>query len=534
MQSESAMAAPGSGRPSTDASSAAVQGWNTRALFESHRTVLLVALAAVLLTQLPRLALYFAGPPGHVFLGSAWGVYDAPPYLQIIGDAAHGQWLYGSRAPGNHEVGRLLYTPYILLGHLLGWTGWGPDSIFEVGRWAGIPVVLAAGWLFIRSALAPGLRGFGYFAAVLAGGLGWAVIGRPETFLGPALPLDLAAPSFTVANSLQMGPHVMLAVAGLAVYFWGLLQAANGRWRGLWGSAALAAVASFHGFIVPMALLAGTAFVLWRSRTPTAFAALAAAYLLSAPFLAYLVWLRLYDANTLMWVGYEPSELENIPSLIVSRAVLLPLIAVGAWRAIRRDSAGAALSLCWVTAALGFDLYPGFSTNALHRTVEGSSLAYGVLAAGGFQSLRGRPRFYIVALACVSVMVQPLAIVAAYSSDQSAYMSRSDHDAALWLRETGTRSTVLASPDTVRWVAALSSVDPDLLGNNVVRGHLPIDDVVAAPEQQRAALLRNRGDRYLFWGERERLRDGPAPSGLRVAYDNGQTKILLAEAAAAQ
>jgi len=234
-----------------------------RGATQEGRWAILIAATAVLLSSGPRLFLYLTTPGDRVFLGQVWGVYDIPRYVLLIRQAAGGAWLFDNRLQGPSHTSFLLYTPYILLGHLLGWTGMSPLAMMEAGRWIAMPSALAASWLFIRRALPPGQRALGYFAAVLAGGLGLLVLAsRPMTLLGPVVPLDITGPSFTVMNSLNMAPHVAVAVACLALFGWGLLAASEGEWRGLLGGAALAGVATFHSFVVPMALIAGS---IWRS-----------------------------------------------------------------------------------------------------------------------------------------------------------------------------------------------------------------------------------------------------------------------------
>src|SRR5207302_135245 len=180
-----------------------------------------------------------------------------------------------------------------------------------------------------------------------------------ETPFGLVAALDVTGPSFTVMNSLNMAPHVALAVAGLAVYFWGLLAAAEGRRRGLIGALGLGGVASFHAFVVPAALLAGGVFIV-----------------------------------------------------------------IGAVAAIRDPErrSGPALALCWAACALAFDLFPPFSSTELHRTVEGSPLAFGVLAAEGLVRLARRWRTYLLAGAMVAPLLQSGLLVAAGPYQAEAFL----------------------------------------------------------------------------------------------------------------
>ena len=416
---------------------------------------LAVAAAALVLTSGPRLYLYLAGPPGHVFLGEVWGAYDIPRYVLLTRQAAAGAWLFDNRLQGPQHTHFLLYTPYVLLGHALGWTGISALAMLEIARWVAFPAALAAAWLFIRAALPPGRRALGYFCAVLAGGLGFLFLLHPETPFGLVAALDVTGPSFTVMNSLNMAPHVALAVAGLAVYFWGLLAAAEGRRRGLIGALGLGAVASFHAFVVPAALLAGGVFFLWRGRRREVFATLVLASLVSIPFGLYL--LSLSATYYVRW-RQDYAELENLPSLLASRALLWPFIVIGAVAAIRDPERrpGPALALCWAACALAFDLFPPFASTELHRTVEGSPLAFGVLAAEGLVRLARRWRTYLLAGAMVAPLLQSGLLVAAGPYQAEAFLPVDYYRLAARLDREGVTRCVFGADLTMLWVSALS------------------------------------------------------------------------------
>lgn len=485
------------------------------------RLALAVAVATVVLTQLPRVLLYFLAPPGHIFLGAAWGAHDQPTYFELLGDAAAGWWVFPTRPEAGLAGAHLLYTPYIVIGHLFAPTGWAPDAVMETSRWLCLPIPLLAAWAYVRAALPAGQRALGYFLGVLAGGLGWMILSRPDTPLGIIQPLDLAAPSFTLANSLQMAPHVGLAVAGLAGWAWGLLKAAEGLKRGLWGAVALGAVASFHPFVVPMALLAGGIFVLWQARTRLAWTCLFLGGVAAAPFLLYDLWLLTGDPTVAGWQAHEYAELENLPSILVSRALLLPFAVLGGVQAVRGGGRGLALALCWAGTALLFDLNPLFSSSALHRTVEGSSLALGVLAAAGMAGIGPRARAWVVAACLITPILQVASIITVSPADRDLFIASDDRQAIGWLASQGAHGRLLAYPVTDRWAVSFSQVAPDLPADWLSDGGTAVKAAAADPSTVAA-----RRDQYLLWGEREREVAGPPPAGLTIVGRFGRTVVL--------
>jgi hypothetical protein len=480
-----------------------------------------VAAIAVILTSGPRLYLYLTTPGDRVFLGEVWGVYDIPRYVLLTRESAAGAWLFDNRVQGPGHTAFLLYTPYILLGHLLGWTGLAPLAMMEVGRWIAMPAALGAGWLFIHRALPAGQRALGYFAAVLAGGLGVLVLTRPPTPLGPALPLDITSPSFTIMNSLNMAPHIAIAVAGLAIFGWGLLAAAEGDWRGLAGAPALALVASFHGFVIPMILIAGGVFFLWRARRREVFVLLLLATLVSVPFGLY----QLSLSSTYVNWQQDFAELENLPSLLISRALLWPFIAMGAWAALRdpQRRPGPAFALCWAVSALTFDLFPPFAQTELHRVVEGSPLAYGVLAAPGLQRLHRRPRAYLIAATMMAPVIGAGLLVLAGPFQRESYLPAGYMAIAQRLERSGDTRCVVGSDLTMLWVSALShacdaqsdaSKSPSLLKN-----------LSSASSPQAAAELLPQPNDLVIWGDYE-IEYGPAPTTLQVVATYRRALLL--------
>lgn len=483
---------------------------------------LLVAAVAILLTSGPRLYLYLRPPPGQLFLGQVWGVYDLPRYVLLTRQAAAGAWLFDDRLLRSDHAQYLLYTPYIALGHLLGWTNLPALALVEIFRWFAIPAVLAASWLFIQRALPPGQRAIGYACAVLSGGLGILVLSHPITPLGAALPLDITAPNFTIMNTLNMAPHVSLAVAGLAVFAWGVLEAAQGRLRGLAGVPALAAVGSFHAFVVPCLLLAGGIFFLWRARRRELFLMLALAAVASVPFGLYQLWVAQHDPN---WGFKELAELENLPSLLVSRAILLPFIVLGALAAIREPAArpGAALALCWAGSALALDLAPPLATSELHRSVEGSPLAYGVLAAVGLSTLARRWRTYVMAASLLAPLLEGMFLVIAGPLDGDAFMPVADYRLAGRVAEQHITSCVFGTDLTMLWVTALSESCDSVPDQTKIPAAM--ERLTQAPASEQASAL-PPGAGLVVWGERERQFGSP-PAGLSVSAREAGSLLLL-------
>jgi hypothetical protein len=283
----------------------------------------------------------------------------------------------------------------------------------------------------------------------------------------------------------------------------------------------LGAVASFHAFVVPAALLAGGIFFLWRARRRELFLMLTLSSLVSIPFGLYL--LSLSATYYVHW-RQDYAELENLPSLVVSRALLWPFIGIGALTAIRDQQRrpGPAFALCWAACALAFDLFPPFASTELHRTVEGSPLAYGVLAAEGLVAIARRWRAYVLAGAMVAPLLQAVFLVAAAQYEQEAFLPVDYYRLAGRLDRENVTRCVFGADLTMMWITALSQTCD--AQNDVTRLPGIFERLKAAPPGGASAAL-PQPDTLVVWGEFER-RQGPPPQALRVIAREGSTELL--------
>lgn len=510
--------------PARAAAAAPTAGLRPARLGREEWFMVAIAIAAFAFSNLPRLWAALHVPPGEVYIGTVWAGPDEAWMIEAVRQGMAGHLLSSARAVGAPAgFAYFHYPPYVLLGALLGWTGATPIDVLGWIRVLLEAVALGAAGLFVRAALPPGRRAWGYFFAVLAGGLGFLFAGTPATPLGPAIPADLNQPSFNVLNSLHMQPIVAWDLAGICLFGWGFLAALAGRRRAWLGLVGVAMSATAHPMELLPALLGAGVTAIWLARRSGVIAYLAGAAVVAVPYQLYLL-LALSSGSLLgMLHDTASTEVQTLPSVLLASAFVWPLVAVGARRGLLERDPSLVFCLAWLVPSLVLGLAPMLASSQLHRTLEGRSLVMGVLAAQGVVFVAARWRAWLVGACLITPLLQVPLLVWWSQNDSSLYLRRDDLALAAQMDRAGTQGAVLGTNLTMTWVASYSQTRVAFVWG-------PGDDDVAAlvrgAPADRAALLRRDGADYLVWGGREEKLFGPPPPGLRVVMRAGDSYLL--------
>jgi hypothetical protein len=480
----------------------------------------LVLGAVLLVANVPRLlAGALLGNPGQTYTGEVWDAFDLPQYVEAIHEGAAGRWLYEGRLwGGSGNFGYFFQQPYLLAGHLAGALGASSLQTLEALRWIAQLVAVAGALLLIRRAVAPELRAWALFFGGIAGGLGFLFLGAPVTPLGPVVPMDVATPSFNLVAAFLGAPHLALMAGCIALFAWGFLAVAAGDRRGLAGLLALIVALNVHPFelVAIVASACATALLLARSRLVLAYVALAV--LLCLAELVYLaVTARSDPVFEAMSQTSLTTEVGNLPSFLASRAVLLPLAAAAALSLRRRRDATVLFLAGWAFLSVSLNVAAIDPAGPLHRSLEGSSLAWGALASLALPS-RQTWRALALGTCLISPLVQAGGVFYAAGGNPDSWVSTNLLTVARQASASDLRGCVTGALRDVRWLAAESELC------QVPDNEAALADLESALPADRPVVLGRHGARFAI------LRSDQDSSGLYPVLSAGDLVLVAGTA----
>ena len=419
-----------------------------------------VLAALMLLANVPRLLVpALLARPGQVFVGEFWNSFDLPQYVEAIHEGSTGRWLYGGRLWGATVDGNYPFqVEYLAVGHLL--AGWNSLAVLEVMRWGCQIFAVCSALLLICAVFRDSNeRAWALFFGTIAGGLGWLALGWPSTPLGQVIPMDVVTPSFNLLDAFIGSPHLALMGGCMAVYGWGFVEATRGHRKGLAGLAGLALALDIHPFEIVAIVSAAALIAVLMVRTPTALAFVGASLLLSGLVAGYLVWLAGHDSIfAALTASSLTTEVGNVPSFLVARGpVVVPAVAA-LWVARRHLDPVIAFLAAWAGLATVLNLQPFDPAGALHRSLEGASLAFGCLAALGMHSISIRWRPLLAGICLVSPMFQVVALLMTVGGEPVDWVPTAVFQLASEPATQRTNGCVSGDVIDIRWLAAESNL----------------------------------------------------------------------------
>jgi len=482
----------------------------------------LVLGAVLLVANVPRLlagALF--AKPGRAYTGEVWDAFDLPQYVEAIHEGAAGRWLYEGRLwGGSGSPGYFFQQPYLLAGHLAGGLGAGSLQTLEAFRWVAQLIAVAGALLLIRRAVVPELRAWALFFGGIAGGLGFLFLSTPATPLGPVAPMDVATPSFNLVAAFLGAPHLALMAGCVALFAWGFLAVAAGDRRGLAGLLALVVALNVHPFELVAIVVSACATALLLARSRLVLAYVSAATLLGGAELLYIVVTARSDSVFgAMSLTSLTTEVGNLPSFLASRAVVLPLATAAALSLRRRRDPTVLFLAGWAALSVLLNVAAIDPTGPLHRSLEGSSLAWGALAS---LALPGRPawRALLLGTCLISPLVQAGGVFYAAGGSPDSWVSTDLLSVARQASANDLRGCVTGGLRDSRWLAAESELC--LVPDN----EAALAALESAPPADRAGVLDRYGARYAV------LRSGPDASGLDPVLKSGDVVLVAGTAGA--
>ncbi|MBN1954970.1 MAG: hypothetical protein JW900_07950 [Anaerolineae bacterium] len=485
------------------------------------RWVAVFALAIVMALWLPYLVAWLATPPDAHFTGLVYNPLDGHSYIAKMQLGAAGSWRFQLTYTHEAHAGAPVYLFYLLLGHLVRWTGLPHLAVYHGVRTAGsIAFLFGLYRLVAHLGETVRQRRLLVLLVTLGAGLGWLIapLGRetPDLWVVEAYPFAAA-----LTNA-----HFPVAMALLAwAAHWGLRADADHR-AGLAMVGAMVLLSAIQPFaLVPLAGGLGGAWlarILRTRRVPwrgIIWAGLAV--LLALPYSIYALWALQADPLLAAWSAQNQTPSPPLWDWLLGWGLVGPLALAGTIGAFRRRKDADGLLLGWLLAtvvglALPIDL--------ARRLSLGLGIALGSLAGLGWEHLarrwRGRLRslstVLLVALAALTpLFLLLLGVGAAVGEYPLLYLSDGEWEAMAWLRDhVPHHAVVLCAPETGMFIPAWA-------GQRVVYGH-PFETVDAARRETQVkqywagarsdAWLETVGVDYFFYGPREQALGLP-PAG---------------------
>lgn len=190
-----------------------------------------LALVVLVVSLIPYLCGYLLSPPQRVFLGALNNVGDLSQYLAAIRQGASGAWRYSNQFTPDHAQPLIMYTPYLLGGHLA--LGLPPTAVFQVLRLICAAACLAALARFCRMFVGPRSLRVAWLFVLLASGLYWLALLLSPLGLSVVPPSSLTAPELSPLLTMLISPHESLGLAAELMGFVCFLRAV-GAGEPLW------------------------------------------------------------------------------------------------------------------------------------------------------------------------------------------------------------------------------------------------------------------------------------------------------------
>ncbi|MGA9533828.1 MAG: hypothetical protein WBR18_14005 [Anaerolineales bacterium] len=498
----------------------------------------LLALGVALLTLVPYILASRLAPAGHVFSGFLVNPIDGFSYLAKMREGTQGSWLF--QLPYAAEPGppALLFTFYILLGHLASWLDAPALTVFHGARVLAITSMGVLSFLFLRRAISePRWVWMAYVLVLFGAGVGWLT--------GPfgLLASDLMIPeSIPLAGGL-VNPHFPLATGLVAAAGALALRPPARGWSvglGLAIGVALSGILPFAAASILTVLAVWLVVEGWlnearltlktrilSSRTLLAFGLAVGAL----PWITYDYWLTRNHVVLAAWNAQNQTPSPSPWAYLAGFGLVLALAVVGGLQsAVRRGPEGRLL-ITWVLVNMLL-LYAPF--NLQRRFSLALFLPLAALAAFGLRAIvTKQPRLrwltsVVVLLSLPSnLLVAAAGVSLAASGSPENTMTSGEADGYFWAAEHFQGSPlVLAATRTGNRLPAYADC-------RVLIGH-PFETPDAAIRQARVEelyggmgeagwldQLRQEGISYVVLGPYEdELITGAASPNLPIAFQS--------------
>ncbi len=492
------------------------------------RRVQYAMLAMVVLTTVPYLVGVVSAPAGSRFSGTIVNAPDYNSHLTRMRPGARGLWLYQLGFTSEDHEPALLQTFYVVLGHIVLWTGLSFDLVYHLARVIFTALMVWALWRFIARYLPEWLAWWALLLCLFGGGIGYVLI-----FVAPAMTREISPIEFWLQDaytyySAFFSPHfaaaiTMLATAFLALDQWTSQATPRSLTTLFLASLAIAFIQPFDLILVDSVLIIGVVYRVSR-RQISLFRVLAGLACIGVSHMAILGYDWIVLNQPPIWSSFTEQNITLSPPpiyyLFGYAPMLLPALG-GLVLALRRRDDRRLVPILWLILVSMLVYAP---QPIQRRFLMGVQAPMATLAAQWLaevavpwlsRKLGPRYRLAITGYAIVATLSTMLVFawfIARTQNliDRDLYISDEVQAAWQWVSErTSTESVLLASFANGNRIAGRT-------GRRVVIGHWvetafytrKLTDVQRffaddTNDQWRLAFLRAEGIGYLWYGADE-------------------------------
>lgn len=494
------------------------------------RWVLLATAIVVGLTLLPYIFATVAAPPGLVFGGVLINPQDGNSYLAKMYQGYEGAWLYRLAYSPENEPGWLVYSLYLILGHLARVTGLPIVWVYHAGRVAA-GVLLLVGVYRFAAVLTPDVqaRRWAWTIAAFGSGLGVLTQLSGRAIVG-YLPIDFYFPQSNIFYSLLTNPHFPLTTAfEIWLVLW-LIEPPFTQWP---ESLNLIAIAGLGLGIISMApylisvmgLVAGVGLIGVRPFNSKILVRLGVLGAAMGSLALFNLWQLTHNLTMTTWLDQIGTVSPPLPDTLLGFGVWLSLALSGAW-VIRKANQQAsrpfiAVLLAWIV----FGVAGMYSPVVLSGRLLGGIFApIAILAGLGLHWLLNlvsgiRQKLIFLAIVGLGFNTNALILAATFTAPRQAldtmYLTVDEMAAFQWLAPRVTMNdVVLADP-------RLGNFVPAWTGSRVVYGHNLETANAAVKWTEVTNYYRSSPDLDLL--SRYKVKyviGGQKPAGWKIVYQN--------------
>jgi hypothetical protein len=518
------------------------------------RRVLFAMIAMIILTTLPHLIGVASAPAGSTFSGTIVNAPDYHSHLTRMRPGSYGSWLYRLGFTVEEHEPALLQTFYVMLGHVVRWTGLSFDVAYLLARAVFTALMVWALWRFTAHFLSERVAWWALLLCLFGGGVGYLLI-----FIVPDMTREISPIEFWLQDAYTyfaafFSPHFAAGIALLVTAFLALDQwTSQGRSGSLatlfLASLAVALIQPFDLILIDIVLVIVAAYrVLRRQIQPLR--ALAGLILIGISHVAILSydWIVLYQFP--VWRSFTEQNITLSPPpiyyLFGYAPVLLPAVA-GAILAIQRHVGRLLVPILWLLLVAVLVYAPLATQRRFLMGIQApmATLAVFWLAEAAVPWLRKKigPRYrpVMIGYAVVAVLSTILVFVWLVArtrdlTDRDLYISDAMRSGWQWIiAQTPGDSVLLASFANGNRIAGRT-------GHRVVLGHwvetADYDHKLAGiqrlfsaetEDEWRLAFLQAQRADYLWYSAEERALGSWQPQSapyLHPVFESGDVVIF--------